>query len=155
MNPSDLIGTLVFTASVILTVVAVIWLPILRRRELAQIAEQKSRPIFIEVRGSTQFNADGSARSEAINDLSPATELILKRKPIPGSDEGETEVYTMGGQSLGVLPAVPGRELAKEIAADKIIDVKIDLLSGGTDKQPDYYIKLVLKRRTPQTGRRR
>ncbi len=155
MNPSDLIGTLVLAGSVILTVVTVIWLPILRRRELAQIAEQKSRPIFVELHGSSQFNADGSARSEAINDLSSETKLALKRKPIPDSDEGETEVYTIGGQSLGVLPAVPGRELAREIAADKKIDVKIDLISGGTDQRPDYYIKLVVKRQSLNTGRRR
>lgn len=155
MNPVDFIGDVVLVGSVALTVVAVVWLPILRRRELAQIAEQKAKPIFVEVQGSSQFNADGSARSEAVYDLSSDTELVLKRKSVPDSEEADVEVFNARGQSLGILPAEPGRVLAKELAAGNKIDAKIDLVSGGTEKQPDYYLKLVLKRQSAQTGRRR
>ena len=155
MNPSDLVGNLVLVGSVVLTAVAVVWLPILRRRELAQIAEQKAKPIFVEVHGSSQFNADGSARSEAVYDLSSETELVLKQKISTDSDEADVEVFNAQGQSLGLLPAEPGRELAAELGAGKLIDAKIDLITGGTEQEPDYYIKLVLRRRSEQTGRRR
>ena len=155
MTPNDFAGNVVLVGSVVLTVVTVIWLPILRRRELAQIAEQKGKPIFVELHGSSQFNADGSARSEAVYDLSPETELVLKRIVDSESDDADVEVFNLQGQSLGRLPAVPGRELAAELGAGKVIDAKIDLVTGGTTKNPDYYIKLVLKRRSEQTGRRR
>ncbi|MCI0668606.1 MAG: hypothetical protein L0Y43_11200 [Methylococcaceae bacterium] len=155
MNPSDFIGNVVLVGSVILTAVAVIWLPLLRRRELAQIAEQKGKAIFVELHGSSRFDADGVARSEAVHGLCPELELVLKRKVIPGSEEADVEVFTLQGQSLGRLPASPGRDLAKEMAAGTKIDAKIDLVSGGTEQEPDYYIKLVLKRQSPQTGRRR
>ncbi|MGR9106952.1 MAG: hypothetical protein ACU843_08490 [Gammaproteobacteria bacterium] len=155
MNPNDLIGDIVLVGSIILTVVAVIWLPIIRRKELQQIAEQKSKPIFVELQGSSQFNPDGSARSEAIQDLSSKTTIVLKLKTIPGSSEADVEVFTAQGQSLGVLPAAPGRELARELIADKKIEAKIDLVSGGTEQNPDYYLKLVLRRQSQQTGRRR
>jgi hypothetical protein len=155
MNPGDFIGNVVLIGSVILVVVAVVWLPILRRRELAQIAEEKGKPIFVELYGSTHFNADGTARSDAILDLSSNTNISLKLRKIPDSEEADVEVFTASGQSLGTLPAIPGRELAKEIAADKRIEAKIDLISGGTEREPDYYIKLVLKRKFAQTGRRR
>ncbi|MGH8477682.1 MAG: hypothetical protein ACRERS_06305 [Methylococcales bacterium] len=155
MNPNDLIGNVVLVGSVILMAVAVIWLPIVRRRELAQIAEKKGKPIFVELHGSSQFNADGTARSEAVNDLAPETELVLKRKVIPDSEVADVEVFTAQGHSLGFLPANPGRELAKELAAGKQIEAKIDLVSGGTERNPDYYIKVILKRQSPMTGRRR
>ncbi|MGH8548017.1 MAG: hypothetical protein ACRERU_05355 [Methylococcales bacterium] len=155
MNPLDFTGNVVLVGSVILIAVAVIWLPILRRRELSQINELKSKPIFVELHGSCQFNPDGTARSEAIHDLSPETKLVLKIKGIPASEEADVEVRTAEGHSLGVLPGIPGRELAQELAAGRKIDAKIDLVSGGTEPAPDYYIKLVLKRQSPQTGRRR
>lgn len=155
MNPSDFVGNVVLVCSIVLAVIAVIWLPILRRRELAQIADQKGKPVFVELRGSTQFNSDGTARSEAIQDLSTETMLVLKRKEIPDSDEADVEVFTAEGQSLGLLPMVPGRQLAKELAAGKKVAAKIDLVSGGTEHESDYYVKLVLKRLSPLTGRRR
>jgi hypothetical protein len=147
VNPIDFIGDLVLVGSVILTAVAVIWLPMLRRRELARVAEQKSKLIFVELHGSCRFNPDGTARSE--------TEFVLKRKTRPDREEADLEAFTVDGQSLGLLPALPGRELAKELASGRKIDVKIDLVSGATEQEPDYYIKLVLKRQSPQTGRRR
>ncbi|MCI0655205.1 MAG: hypothetical protein L0Y39_12110 [Methylococcaceae bacterium] len=155
MNPNDLIGNLVLVGSVILTAIVVIWLPILRRRELAQVAERKGKPIFVELHGSSQFNADGTARSEAVHDLTHETQLVLKRKIIPQSEEANVEVFTAQDHSLGLLPETIGRELAKELAAGKKIEVKIDLVTGGTEQHPDYYIKLVLRRQSLITGRRR
>ncbi|MGH8498900.1 MAG: hypothetical protein ACRERV_08865, partial [Methylococcales bacterium] len=105
--------------------------------------------------GSSQFNSDGTARSEAVHDLTHETQLVLKSKRIPESEEGDVEVFTAQGHSLGLLPETIGRELAKELAAGKKIEVKIDLVSGGTERHPDYYIKLVLRRQSPITGRRR
>ena len=154
MNPIDLMGNIVLVGSVVLGIVGLIWLPILRRRELAQIDAQKSKPIFVELHGSTQFNPDGSARSEAISDLSADTRLTLKTKTLPDSEEIDAEVFTSDHHSLGVLPAAPGREIAKELAAGKQIEIKIDLLSGGSEQEPDYYMKLVLKRQRPQIGKR-
>lgn len=154
MNAIDFMGSIVLVGTVIFAVVGLIWLPILRRRELAQIAELKSKPIFIELRGSSQFNPDGSARSQTIAELSTNTPLKLKTKPLPDSDEIDTEVFTADNQSLGVLSAMPGREIARELAAGKHIDAKIDLISGGTEQEPDYYVKLVLRRTSPETRRR-
>lgn len=155
MTPNDLIGNIVLFGSIILTAVAVIWLPMVRRKELAQLAEQKSKAIFAELHGSSQFNADGTARSEAVRDLAPEMQLILKRKAIPDSEAAEVEVCTAEGHSLGFLPSHIGRELEKELAAGRKIDAKIDMVSGGTERNPDYYIKIVLKRQSPLVGRRR
>lgn len=154
MTPSDFIGTVVMVGSVLLIIVAIIWLPILRRRELAQIAEQKKKPIFVELQGSIQKNQDGSDRSESVGGLSTEMELALKRQSTSG-DEMDVGVVTKEGHLLGLLPAEVGRELSKELAAGRKLDVKIDLLTGGTEQNPDYYIKLVLKRRTQEKRKRK
>lgn len=154
MNPGDFIGTVVMVGSVALVLVAIVWLPILRRRELAQITEEKRKPIFVELLGSIKNNAEGIERTEMIEDLSAETELVLKRTKNSNSEEAGVGVFTAQGHSLGLLPTAIGRDLAKELAAGRKIDVKVDLLTGGTERNPDYYIKLVLKRQ-PQGKRKR
>lgn len=148
MSASDFAGNVVLFATIAFLLIGVIWLPYVRRKEMAAMTERNRKPIFTEIRGSITENSDGSPRNTAISGLAADTALQLQ---IQESEEktafsyARVNVLTADGEILGQLPSDVARELGSEIGAGKNIDAKIDILTGGTADNPDFYIKLVLK----------
>jgi len=131
--------------SVGLVIFAVIWLPILRRRELKEISEARSQPIHVNVSGSLLLNEDGSQREIPIPELSVNTKIRLKK--ILGQDEiSRVTVVNEDAQILGYLPDDIGSELELELAANNTVGAKIEAVNGGVDGDPEYDLKCVLER---------
>ena len=152
MSASDFAGNVVLFGTIAFILIGVIWLPYVRRKEMATMAEKNRKPIFTEIRGSISENPDGSPRSTPISGLTADTVLHLQ---VQESEENNTaffyasvNVLTADGEILGQLPSDISRDLGSEIGAGKKFDAKIDILTGGTEENPDFYIKLVLKKVT-------
>jgi hypothetical protein len=149
MSASDFAGNVVLVGTIAFLLIGVIWLPYVRRKEMAAMAEQKSRSIFTEIRGSITENPDGSPRGTAIMGLTTDTALQLQVEESGNqTPSGSVNVLTTDGDVLGQLSSDLSQELGSDIGAGKKIDARIDILTGGTAENPDFYIKLVLKRAT-------
>lgn len=144
MQPEDFIGLVVLVGSVALTIFGVIWLPILRRRELREIEEARKQPISTEISGSILLDADHNERATPIQGLNLNSAIELKR--IVEENAEAVAVVMDDGAVLGVLPAEIGSDLAPEIAARNQINAKIKSLSGGNKADPEYRMTLELTR---------
>jgi hypothetical protein len=151
MSASDFAGNVVFFGTMTVMLIGMFWLPYVRRKEMAAMAEQNRKPNFTEIRGSITENPDGSPRSTPISGLTAGTVLQLQLQESENKTAfsyASVNVLTVDGEILGQLPSDISREFGSDIGSGKNFDVKIDILTGGTEKNPDFYIKLVLKKAT-------